>query len=197
MCGISWYLVKWSNYTFCMWVCCCFRSQVFRKAVFISSGSLQQILLDLENLPSRARCFCVSRGPWPNQVIKSHNITYYSIIGSSVILNSINWFLLNRTWCFAGCPYDLEFREVRRNSVVLLWAEPLYKGQSEISGYIVEISEGAESEDWTPLTREPVTETHFKVRFVSLWIEVHWVVIHSIDSPFPKNSFFIFHSQWE
>uniref|UniRef100_A0A8C1SRH5 Myomesin 3 n=1 Tax=Cyprinus carpio TaxID=7962 RepID=A0A8C1SRH5_CYPCA len=62
-----------------------------------------------------------------------------------------------------GCPYDLEFREVRRNSLVLLWAEPLYKGQSEISGYVVEISEGAESEDWTPVTSEPVTETHLKV----------------------------------
>ncbi|KAK2903649.1 hypothetical protein Q8A67_008362 [Cirrhinus molitorella] len=62
-----------------------------------------------------------------------------------------------------GCPYDLELREVRRNSLVLLWAEPLYKGQSEISGYIVEISEGAESEDWTPVTSEPVTETHLKV----------------------------------
>ncbi|XP_056618512.1 myomesin-3 isoform X1 [Triplophysa dalaica] len=68
-------------------------------------------------------------------------------------------------WTMAepGCPYDLEFREVRCNSVVMLWAEPLYKGQSEISGYIVEISEGAESEDWTPVTKEPVTETHLKV----------------------------------
>ncbi|CAM4696725.1 unnamed protein product [Leuciscus chuanchicus] len=63
----------------------------------------------------------------------------------------------------AGCPYDLEFREVRCNSLVLLWAEPLYKGQSEISGYIVDISEGAESEDWTPVTSEAVTETHLKV----------------------------------
>uniref|UniRef100_A0A673JX38 Myomesin 3 n=1 Tax=Sinocyclocheilus rhinocerous TaxID=307959 RepID=A0A673JX38_9TELE len=58
-----------------------------------------------------------------------------------------------------SCPFDLEFRKVRRNSLVLLWAEPLYKGQSEISGYIVEISEGAESEDWTPVLSEPVTET--------------------------------------
>lgn len=62
---------------------------------------------------------------------------------------------------------------MRRNSLVLLWAEPLYKGQSEISGYIVEISEGAESEDWTPVTSEPVTETHLKVRLVSLSIAVH------------------------
>ncbi|XP_067303947.1 myomesin-3 isoform X1 [Pseudorasbora parva] len=62
-----------------------------------------------------------------------------------------------------GCPYDLEFREVRCNSLVLLWAEPLYKGQSEIRGYIVEFSKGAESEDWTAATSEPVTETHYKV----------------------------------
>lgn len=62
---------------------------------------------------------------------------------------------------------------MRRNSLVLLWAEPVYKGQSEISGYIVEISEGAESEDWTPVTSEPVRETHFKVRLVSLSTAVH------------------------
>uniref|UniRef100_A0A673JLD0 Myomesin-3-like n=1 Tax=Sinocyclocheilus rhinocerous TaxID=307959 RepID=A0A673JLD0_9TELE len=53
-----------------------------------------------------------------------------------------------------GCPYDLEFREVRLNSLVLLWAGPLYKGQSEVSGYVVEISEGAESEDWTLVTSD-------------------------------------------
>lgn len=58
---------------------------------------------------------------------------------------------------------------MRCNSLVLLWAEPLYKGQSEISGYIVEISEGAESEDWTPVTSEAVTETHLKVCLVSLF----------------------------
>ncbi|XP_065155076.1 myomesin-3 isoform X2 [Paramisgurnus dabryanus] len=62
-----------------------------------------------------------------------------------------------------ACPYDLEFREVRCNSLVLLWAEPVYKGQSAISGYVVEISQGAESEDWTPVTKEPVTETHLKI----------------------------------
>jgi len=77
-----------------------------------------------------------------------------------------------------GCPYDLEFREVRCNSLVLLWAEPVYKGQSEISGYIVDISEGAESEDWTPVTSEAVTETHLKVCLVSLFAVLYqsWVI---------------------
>lgn len=58
---------------------------------------------------------------------------------------------------------------MRCNALVLLWAEPLYKGQSEISGYIVEMSKGAGSEDWTPVTSEPVTETHLKVRLVYLF----------------------------
>ncbi|KAM9436580.1 myomesin-3 [Clarias gariepinus] len=62
-----------------------------------------------------------------------------------------------------GCPYDLELREVRQESLVLLWAEPLYQGQSEIIGYVVEMSEGMESEDWTAVTQEPITDTHLKV----------------------------------
>ncbi|XP_053467554.1 myomesin-3 [Ictalurus furcatus] len=62
-----------------------------------------------------------------------------------------------------GCPYDLELREVRQESLVLLWAEPLYQGQSQITGYVVEISEGAESEDWTSVTQEPIIDTYLKV----------------------------------
>ncbi|XP_028837362.1 myomesin-3 isoform X2 [Denticeps clupeoides] len=62
-----------------------------------------------------------------------------------------------------GCPYDLEFREVRRSSLVLLWAVPLYEGQSAVSGYLVEISQGVESEEWIPVTSEPVQDTYLKV----------------------------------
>ncbi|XP_060717862.1 myomesin-3 [Tachysurus vachellii] len=68
-------------------------------------------------------------------------------------------------WTMAepGCPYDLELREVRQESLVLLWAEPLYQGQSQITGYVVEISEGEKSEDWTSVTKEPITDTYLKV----------------------------------
>ena len=62
-----------------------------------------------------------------------------------------------------GCPYDLQLREVRRESLVLMWAEPLYQGQSQVTGYVVEISEGEESEDWTAVTQELITDTHLKV----------------------------------
>ncbi|XP_061573268.1 myomesin-3 isoform X2 [Cololabis saira] len=62
-----------------------------------------------------------------------------------------------------GCPYDLEFREVRSDSLVLLWATPLYEGQSPITGYLLEISQEDQSDIWTALTEEPVSDTHYKV----------------------------------
>ncbi|XP_035382488.1 myomesin-3 [Electrophorus electricus] len=62
-----------------------------------------------------------------------------------------------------GSPYDLELREVRQESLVLLWAEPLYQGQSAVTGYVVEISPGEESEDWTAVTKKPITDTQLKV----------------------------------
>ncbi|KAK1806390.1 hypothetical protein P4O66_004908, partial [Electrophorus voltai] len=62
-----------------------------------------------------------------------------------------------------GSPYDLELREVRQESLVLLWAEPLYQGQSAVTGYVVEISPREESEDWTAVTKKPITDTQLKV----------------------------------
>lgn len=71
--------------------------------------------------------------------------------------------LYTETMMFLGCPYDLELREVRQESLVLLWAEPVYQGQSQITGYVVEISEGEESEDWTAVTQEPISDMYLKV----------------------------------
>ncbi|XP_035528933.1 myomesin-3 [Morone saxatilis] len=62
-----------------------------------------------------------------------------------------------------GCPYDLEFREVRNSSLVLLWVAPLYVGRSPVTGYFLEISQGDQSGDWTALNEEPVSDTHYKV----------------------------------
>uniref|UniRef100_A0A4W5MLC7 Myomesin 3 n=1 Tax=Hucho hucho TaxID=62062 RepID=A0A4W5MLC7_9TELE len=63
-----------------------------------------------------------------------------------------------------GCPYDLEFREVRHNSLVLLWAVPLYEGQQgPITGYLVELSEGDQSQSWTAVNEEPIADTFLKV----------------------------------
>ncbi|KAM4736307.1 myomesin-3 [Anableps anableps] len=62
-----------------------------------------------------------------------------------------------------GCPYDLEFREVRDDSLVLLWASPLYEGQGPVNGYMLEMSQGNQSDNWTILTAKPISETRYKV----------------------------------
>ncbi|KAK5861967.1 hypothetical protein PBY51_017402 [Eleginops maclovinus] len=62
-----------------------------------------------------------------------------------------------------GCPYDAEVREVRDSSLVLVWASPLYQGQSPVTGYFLEISEGDQSDNWTTLNEKPISDTHYKV----------------------------------
>ncbi|XP_060906102.1 myomesin-3 [Labrus mixtus] len=62
-----------------------------------------------------------------------------------------------------ACPYDVEVREVRNDSLVLLWAAPLYEGRSPVTGYLLEMSQGDQSDDWTAVTEKPVSDTHYKV----------------------------------
>lgn len=71
-----------------------------------------------------------------------------------------------RVWfsgCCSGCPYDAQVREVRDDSLVLLWAAPLYEGSGPVTGYLVEISEGEQLGCWTAVNEKPVCDTHFKV----------------------------------
>lgn len=62
-----------------------------------------------------------------------------------------------------GCPYDLELREVRNNSLVLLWAAPLYEGRGPVTGYMLEISQGDQTDSWTVLNEKPISDTYYKV----------------------------------
>lgn len=52
---------------------------------------------------------------------------------------------------------------MRNGSLVLLWAAPLYEGQSPVTGYFLEISQGDQSDNWTALNEKPVSDTHYKV----------------------------------
>lgn len=72
--------------------------------------------------------------------------------------------VVHSTLCPSGCPYDLEIREVRNGSLVLLWATPLYEGQGPVTGYLLEISQGDQSEDWTSVNKKTISDTHYKVR---------------------------------
>ncbi|XP_011603400.2 myomesin-3 [Takifugu rubripes] len=62
-----------------------------------------------------------------------------------------------------GCPYDAQVREVRDDSLVLLWEAPLYEGSGPVTGYLVEISEGEQSDSWMAVNETPVCDTHYKV----------------------------------
>lgn len=62
-----------------------------------------------------------------------------------------------------GCPYDLEYREVRHGSLVLLWAAPLYEGRSPIIGYFLEMSQDDQSDNWTALNNKPIHDTLHRV----------------------------------
>ncbi|XP_042346235.1 myomesin-3 [Plectropomus leopardus] len=62
-----------------------------------------------------------------------------------------------------GPPYDAEVREVRNDSLVLLWAAPLYEGRGPVTGYLLEVSQGDQSDDWTALNDKPISDTHYKV----------------------------------
>lgn len=63
----------------------------------------------------------------------------------------------------SGCPYDLDFREVRDGSLVLLWAPPLYQGRGPVTGYVLEMSQGDQSEDWSAVHEKAISGTHHKV----------------------------------
>ncbi|XP_068997823.1 myomesin-3 isoform X1 [Embiotoca jacksoni] len=62
-----------------------------------------------------------------------------------------------------GCPYDLEVREARNGSLVLLWANPLYEGRGPVTGYLLEVSQGDQSDDWTAFNDKPISGTNYKV----------------------------------
>ncbi|XP_066534268.1 myomesin-3 [Hoplias malabaricus] len=122
----------------------------------------QQVWAEVNTKPVRERVYRV-RGLSEGHYYQ-FRIFAYNIVGVSEPSGPSEAFLCERwTMPEPGCPYDLQLREVRCESLVLMWAEPLYKGQSEISGYVVELSEGEESEDWTPVTQQPITDTYLKV----------------------------------
>lgn len=53
---------------------------------------------------------------------------------------------------------------MRHNSLVVLWAVPLYEEQQgPITGYLVELSEGDQSQSWTAVNEEPIADTFLKV----------------------------------
>ncbi|XP_015231175.1 PREDICTED: M-protein, striated muscle-like isoform X2 [Cyprinodon variegatus] len=70
-------------------------------------------------------------------------------------------------WTIAvpGPPHDLQVREVRSASLVLLWKPPVYQGRDPVNGFYVDIKEGdAPEEAWRGVNTKAVEKTYLKVK---------------------------------
>ncbi|MEQ2199432.1 hypothetical protein XENOCAPTIV_027413 [Xenoophorus captivus] len=70
-------------------------------------------------------------------------------------------------WTIAvpGPPHDLQVREVRSDSLVLLWKPPVYQGRDPVNGFYVDIKEGdAPEEAWRGVNTKAAEKTYLKVK---------------------------------
>ncbi|KAM6210237.1 myomesin-1 isoform 1-T1 [Sarcoramphus papa] len=69
-------------------------------------------------------------------------------------------------WTIAvpGPPHDVTCTEVRKDSLVLLWKEPVYTGRSPIAGYYVDMKETeAKEEYWRSVNKKPLQKKFLKI----------------------------------
>uniref|UniRef100_A0A3Q3K320 Myomesin-1 n=1 Tax=Monopterus albus TaxID=43700 RepID=A0A3Q3K320_MONAL len=69
-------------------------------------------------------------------------------------------------WTIAvpGPPHDLQLREVRSHSVVLLWKQPVYQGRDPVNGYYIDIKEAdAPEEAWRGVNTKATEKPFIKV----------------------------------
>lgn len=63
-----------------------------------------------------------------------------------------------------GPPHDLQIREVRSDSLVLLWKPPVYQGRDPVNGFYVDIKEAeAPEEAWRGVNNKATEKTFLKV----------------------------------
>uniref|UniRef100_UPI0037E79D1E myomesin-1 isoform X2 n=1 Tax=Semicossyphus pulcher TaxID=241346 RepID=UPI0037E79D1E len=70
-------------------------------------------------------------------------------------------------WTIAvpGPPYDLQIREVRSDSLVLLWKPPVYHGRDPVNGFYIDIKEAeAPHEAWRGINTKAEEKTYIKIK---------------------------------
>ncbi|XP_039646175.1 M-protein, striated muscle isoform X2 [Perca fluviatilis] len=70
-------------------------------------------------------------------------------------------------WTIAvpGPPHDLQVREVRNDSLVLLWKPPVYQGRDPVNGFYVDIKEAdAPEEVWRGVNNKATEKTYIKIK---------------------------------
>ncbi|XP_051796626.1 myomesin-1 isoform X1 [Acanthochromis polyacanthus] len=70
-------------------------------------------------------------------------------------------------WTIAvpGPPHDLQIREVRSDSLVLLWKPPVYQGRDPVNGFYVDIKEAeAPEEAWRGVNNKATEKSFIKIK---------------------------------
>lgn len=68
-----------------------------------------------------------------------------------------------------GPPHDLQITEVRSDSLVLLWKQPVYQGRDPVNGFYVDIKEAdAPEEAWRGVNNKATDKTFIKVAIIRL-----------------------------
>ncbi|CAB1418680.1 unnamed protein product [Pleuronectes platessa] len=70
-------------------------------------------------------------------------------------------------WTIAvpGPPHDLQVREVRNDSLVLLWKPPVYQGRDPVNGFYIDIKEeDAPVEAWRSVNNKATEKTYMKIK---------------------------------
>ncbi|CAJ1082495.1 myomesin-1 [Xyrichtys novacula] len=70
-------------------------------------------------------------------------------------------------WTIAvpGPPYDLQIREVRSDSLALLWKPPVYQGRDPVNGFYIDIKEAdAPEEAWRGVNTKATEKKYIKIK---------------------------------
>ncbi|XP_049912854.1 M-protein, striated muscle isoform X5 [Epinephelus moara] len=70
-------------------------------------------------------------------------------------------------WTIAvpGPPHDLQIREVRSDSLALLWKQPVYQGRDPVNGFYIDIKEAeAPEEAWRGVNTKATEKTYIKIK---------------------------------
>lgn len=81
----------------------------------------------------------------------------------------------DRPFFTTGPPHDLQIRDVRSDSLVLLWKPPVYQGRNPVNGYYMDIKEAdAPEEAWRGVNTKATEKTYIKVGIT--WSPFLWFV---------------------
>lgn len=71
--------------------------------------------------------------------------------------------------CFRtiGPPHDLQVREVRNDSLVLIWKPPVYQGRDLVNGFYIDFKEAdAPEEAWRGVNNKAEEKAYLKVDII-------------------------------